>query len=72
MCVVRLRTEGCDYVCHSRLPYVRLHVYVSTAYMTDMPEKLPSMAGANAGLTGTYRCIKERRSCIYGVYLSFT
>jgi hypothetical protein len=29
--------------------------YVSTAHMRDVPEKLPSMTGVNAGLKGKVR-----------------
>ena len=42
-------------MCHSTLQYARLQMCVSTAHMTDVPEKLPSMAGANAGLAGNVR-----------------
>ena len=42
-------------MCHSTLQYARLQMCVSTAHMTDVPEKLPSMAGVNAGLAGNVR-----------------
>lgn len=51
--------EGCHYVCHSRLQYARLQIYVSTAHITDVPEKLPSMAGVNAGLKCNVRIDTE-------------